>query len=153
MAAAVLLRIRDDLGAVDRVLGANLVFGVFDWGLPPSQRGHRPHDGPDILDPDGIRFFVECYLPGRTAEERRAPEISPAFADLRGLPPLLCSVGTTDHLVDDTLMLAARAAAADTEVELFVAPEMPHGFMAFPCAITAAWARTTDAWFARVLAG
>jgi len=36
MAAAVLLRIRDELGAVDRVDGANLVYGVHDWGRPPS---------------------------------------------------------------------------------------------------------------------
>ena len=153
MAGAVLLRIRDELHAIDRVLGANLVFGVFDWGRSPSQRGFRPHAGPDLLDPDGIQFFQECYLPGLTDDERRDPGISPAYADLRGLPPLLCSVGSTDHLLDDTLLLAARAAAAGTDVELFVAPDMPHGFMAFPCGITRAWAAITDAWFTRVLAG
>jgi acetyl esterase len=153
MAGAVLLRIRDELQAIDRVLGANLVFGVFDWGRSPSQRGLRPHTGPDLLDPDGIQFFQECYLPGLTDDQRRDPGISPGYADLRGLPPLLCTVGSTDHLVDDTLLLAARAAAAGTDVELFVAPDMPHGFMAFPCGITRAWAATTNAWFTRVLAG
>lgn len=151
MAAAVLLRIRDELGAIDRVLGANLVFGVFDWGGSPSQRGVRPHEGPDLLDPEGIRFFQDCYVPGLTDDERRDPAISPAFADLRGLPPLRLSVGTTDHLLDDTLVLASRAAAAGNETDLFVAPEMPHGFQAFPCGITRAWATTTDEWFARVL--
>jgi acetyl esterase len=151
MAAAVLLRIRDELDAAGRVLGANLVFGVYDWGRSPSQRGLRPHDGPDVLDPEGIAFFQECYLPGCTDDERRDPSISPAYADLRGLPPLLCSVGTTDHLLDDTLMLAARAAAAGTDVELFVAPDMPHGFMAFPCGITTAWAAVTNSWFSRLL--
>ncbi|MFA5885939.1 MAG: alpha/beta hydrolase fold domain-containing protein [Acidimicrobiia bacterium] len=153
MAGAVLLRIRDELDAADRVLGANLVFGVFDWGRSPSQRGLRPHAGPDLLDPDGIRFFQDCYLPGLTDDECRDPGISPAYADLRGLPSLLCTVGSTDHLLDDTLLLAARATAAGTDVELFVAPDMPHGFMAFPCGITRAWAATTDAWFTRVLAG
>src|SRR5256885_14386034 len=78
MAAAVVLRIRDELGAIDQVDGANLVFGVYDWGRSPSQRGVRPHDGPDILDPDGIEFFSDCYLPGRTDDERRDPAISPA---------------------------------------------------------------------------
>jgi len=152
MAAAVLLRIRDELDAIDRVLGANLVYGVYDWGRSPSQRGVRPHAGPDVLDPEGIEFFTDCYVPGRTDDERRDPAISPAFADLRGLPSLLCSVGSADHLLDDTLLLAARAAAADTPVELFVAPEMPHGFGAFPCGITTAWQATTHAWFTRVLA-
>ena len=153
MAAAVLLRIRDELDAVDRVLGANLLYGVYDWGRSPSQRGLRPHAGPDVLDPEGIDFFTDCYVPGLSDDERRDPAISPAYADLRGLPPLLCSVGSTDHLLDDTLLLASRAAAADTPVDLFVAPEMPHGFGAFPCGITTAWQAVSQAWFTRILAG
>jgi acetyl esterase/lipase len=152
MAAAILLRVRDELGAIERFVGANLVFGVYDFGRSPSQRGLRPHDGPDVLDPDAIHFFAECYLPGRSDEERRDPAISPAFADLRRLPPALMSVGTTDHLLDDTLVLASRWTAAGNQVELFVAPDMPHGFMFFPCSITTRWAEQTDQWFARVLA-
>jgi acetyl esterase len=151
MAVAVLLRIRDELDAADRVSGANLVFGVYDFGRSPSQRGRRPHDGPDLLDPERIRFFWDCYLPGKSDEERRDPAISPAFADLRGLPPALCSVGTTDHMIDDTLMLATRYAASGNETELFVAPDMPHGFMAFACGITTAWNKATREWFSRVL--
>jgi acetyl esterase len=152
MTAAVLLRVRDELDAADRVLGANLVFGVYDWGRSPSQRGLRPHDGPDVLDPDGIQWFTECYVPDMTDDERRDPAISPAFADLHGLPPALFSVGSTDHLVDDTLMMAARYAAAGNDTQLFVAPDLPHGFMAFPCGITTAWQQTTHAWVTRVLA-
>jgi acetyl esterase/lipase len=152
MAGAVLLRVRDELHAIDRFIGANLVFGVYDWGRSASQRGQRAHDGPDVLDPEGIRFFVDCYLPGRSDEERRDPKISPAFADLHGLPPALMSVGTCDHLLDDTLLLASRWAAADGDVELFVAPDMPHGFMFFPCAITARFADVTARWLERVLA-
>src|SRR5262245_6504778 len=151
MAAAVLLRVRDELGAADRFDGANLVFGVYDWGRSPSARGIRPHMGPDLLDPEGMRVFNECYLPGRSDEERRDPTISPAFADLRDLPPLLLSVGTGDHLLDDTLLLAARSAAAGNEVELFVAPDMPHGFNFFPCALTARWAERTKRWFDEIL--
>jgi len=152
MAAIVLLRIRDELHAAERVLGANLVFGVYDWGRSPSQRGVRPHDGPDVLSPDNILWFTECYLPDRTDDERRDPAVSPAFADLSNLPPALFSVGSTDHLVDDTLMMAARYAAYGNDTELFVAPDMPHGFMAFPCGITAAWQQVTHAWITRVLA-
>lgn len=151
LGAAVSLRIRDELDAIDRVAGANLVFGVHDWGRSPSQRGIRPHDGQDVLGPDDITFFTDCFLPGMTDDERRHPAVSPAFADLRGLPPALMSVGTTDHLLDDTLMLSARWAAAGNEVELFVAPDMPHGFMAYPCAMTDAWLRVTRAWFADIL--
>jgi acetyl esterase len=152
MSAIVLLRIRDELHAADRVDGANLVFGVYDWGRSPSQRGIRPTPGADLLDPVGIEFFTECYLPGLSDDERRDPSISPAFADLRGLPPALMSVGTADHLVDDTLTLAARWAAAGNEVELLVLPEMPHGFMAVPCEMTNHWNKKTLQWFADILA-
>jgi acetyl esterase len=148
MAAAVLLRLRDVPGALDRVVGANLVFGVLDWGRSPSQRGLRASAGPDMLTPEGIDHFCECYLPGLTDDERRSPEISPAFADLHGLPPALVSVGTADHLLDDSLLFAGRYAAAENEVELFVAPDMPHGFQAFPCGITSAWVATFDRWLA-----
>jgi len=152
MSAAVLLRARDELRAADRFLGANLVFGVYDWGRSPSQRGVLPHDGPDVLVEEDVAFIAECYLPGRTDEERRDPAISPAFADLRGLPPALMSVGTCDHLLDDTLMLASRWAVAGNPVELFVAPDMPHGFTFFPCAMTRRFAGVTTAWFTRILA-
>lgn len=152
MAAAVVLRLRDDLDAMDRVLGADLVFGVHDWGMSPSQRGDRISDGPDMLTPEGMALFGDCYLPGLTSEERRAPHISPLYADLRGLCPAFLSVGTADHLCDDTLMLAPRWAAAGNATELFVAPDMPHGFQAFPCGITSAWAAARFDWIARLLA-
>jgi acetyl esterase/lipase len=152
LAALVTLRIRDELQAIERVAGADLVFGVYDWGRSPSQRGIRPSDQPDILDPDGIVFFTECYLPGRTDDERRDPAISPAFADLRGLPPARFSVGTADHLLDDTLMLSARWAAAGNEADLWVGPDLPHGFVWFPCELSKRWLLNTDEWFARILA-
>jgi acetyl esterase len=148
MAAAVLLRIRDELGAIDRVAGATLAYGLHDWGRSPSQRGLRAHEGPDMLTPEGIEFIAEGYLPGRSDEARRDPAISPAYAGLRGLPPALLSVGTCDHLLDDTLMLASRWAAVNGNAELFVAPDMPHEFPGFPCGITTAWSTRTNEWIA-----
>jgi acetyl esterase len=65
-------------------------------------------------------------------EERRAPDISPLFADLRGLPPALFTVGTLDPLLDDTLFMDARWRAAGGRTELRVWPEAIHGFNAFP---------------------
>ncbi|MGI9604240.1 MAG: alpha/beta hydrolase [Acidimicrobiales bacterium] len=154
MTAATLLRVRDNLGAIDRFLGANLVFGVYDWGRSPSQRGIRPTDAPDLLSPGGIEFFTECYLPGRTDDERRHPLISPAFADLSAMPPALLTVGTADHLLDDTLMLAGRSAAHENTVELHVLPDAPHGFYMFgDTDMARLHHRRTHAWFDQVLAG
>jgi acetyl esterase/lipase len=146
MTAVVALRVRDELGAIDHVKGLNLVFGVYDWGGSPSQRGMRPHEGFDVLSPEGTQFVADCFLPGMTDSERRVPEISPAFADLRGLPPCFVSVGTCDHLLDDSLLFASRAAAAGVEVDLCVLPEMPHAFQVFPCGITKLWAERQADW-------
>ena len=147
MAAAVALRIRDELDAIDRVIGLELVFGVHDWGRSPSQRGLRPHRGPDLLEPSGIEFFCDLYLPGRTDDERRDPAISPAFADLTGMPPARFSVGTGDHLCDDTLFMASRYVAAGSPAELWVGPDLPHGFMWFPCELTKRWQSHMSDWF------
>jgi acetyl esterase/lipase len=140
------LRVRDELHAIDRVDGLNLIFGVYDWGGTPSQRGMRAHDGFDVLDPEGIEFVTECYLPGRSTDERRSPDVSPAYADLHDLPPCFVSVGACDHLLDDSLLFAARAAAAGVDVDLFVAPDMPHAFFAFDCGITRRWFEHQGAW-------
>jgi acetyl esterase len=148
LSVAAALRIRDELGAIDWVDGLNLTFGVYDFGRSPSQRGQRAHDGFDVLSPQAARLIGEWYLPGRTDDERRAPEISPAFADLRGLPPCFVSVGTCDHLLDDSLLFAARASAAEVDVELFVLPDMPHGFQMFDCGIIRAWGQRQHEWMA-----
>jgi len=148
LSAAVALRIRDEVHAIDRVDGLNLTYGIYDFGGTPSQRGLRASDGFDMLSPEFIRLVTDCYLPGRTNEARQAPQISPAHADLRGLPPCFVSVGTCDHLVDDSLLFAARAAAAGVDVELFVLPELPHAFQMFDCGITRAWTAAQTAWLA-----
>jgi acetyl esterase/lipase len=153
LAAAVLLRIRDELGAVDRVAGANLVYGVYDWGPNASHLGLRATGGPDLTSPQSMTVCAEAYLPGRTDSQLRDPVVSPAFADLHGLPPALLSAGTSDHLLDDTLLLASRWSAAGGDVELFVGPDLPHGFDHFPCELTRRWTQRTAEWFDRVLRG
>ncbi len=131
-AALTLLRVRDELGAIDRFQGANLAFGVYDLGGTPASRGHRPSDAPDILDLDTLSFIHQCYLPGRTPEDARVPEISPLYADLRDLPPALFTVGSADHLLDDSLFMAARWAVYGNEAELAVYPDCVHAFTGFP---------------------
>jgi acetyl esterase/lipase len=50
------------------------------------------------------------------------PDISPLYADLKGLCPALFSVGTKDALLDDTLFMHARWVAAGNDAELAVYP-------------------------------
>jgi acetyl esterase/lipase len=57
--------------------------------------------------------------------------ISPIFAELSGLPPLVIQAGTYEVLLDDAVRLAQRAAAADVAVTLDLTPEVPHVFQNF----------------------
>lgn len=143
------LRVRDRLRAADRLLGLNLVFGWYDVNGTPSQRGNGGH--PDMLDPAGLRFMVDCFTPGLAEEARRAPDISPLFADLAGLPPSLISVGSLDHLRDDSLFLAPLLACAGVDVELQVYPDSPHGFQLLPSKMAAAFNERCERWIARVM--
>ena len=134
-AALTLLAIRDDLQAIDRVRGANLVFGVYDLSGTPSNLGARPSDVPDILDEELSTFVIDCYLPGLSRLEARDPRVSPLYAGLSDLPPALFTVGTADHLLDDSLFMAARWQAHGSPAELAVYPDCIHGFVGFPIAL------------------
>jgi monoterpene epsilon-lactone hydrolase len=57
--------------------------------------------------------------------------ISPIFADLSGLPPLIIQAGTHEVLLDDAVRLARQAATADVEVTLDITPRVPHVFQAY----------------------
>ncbi|MFP5070089.1 alpha/beta hydrolase fold domain-containing protein [Pseudonocardia nantongensis] len=61
-------------------------------------------------------YFLEAYL-GHVAD-RTLPDVSPVFGDLRGLPPVLLTVGRADVLLEDNLAMAARFSAAGNEVDL-----------------------------------
>jgi acetyl esterase/lipase len=127
LAALTLLRMRDRYGYTG-FRGANLVYGVFDLSMTPSQRafGNRRL----VLRTIDMQQFYNAFLP--TVTDRQAPHISPLYADLAGLCPALFTIGTQDALVDDTLFMHARWVAAGNEAELAVYPGGAHGFTLFP---------------------
>src|SRR5205807_1545172 len=57
--------------------------------------------------------------------------ISPIFADLSGLPPLVIQAGSNEVLLDDAVRLAGRAGADDVAVTLDITPGVPHVFQAY----------------------
>jgi len=70
--------------------------------------------------------LADAYL-GTTAD-RRAAWISPLFANLTGLPPMLIQVGSDETLLDDAVRLAAAAGAEDVAVTLEIWPHMIHAW-------------------------
>lgn len=143
-----LLRLRD-LHGLTPYHAAVLTAGCFDLGLTPSAMkatGERL-----ILDRRDIEMFARHFLV--RGGDLKDPDISPLYADLHGMPPALFSVGTRDALIDDSLYMAARWAAAGCAAELAVFPGGCHVFQAFPSALTEASLARIDHFLARHLTG
>jgi acetyl esterase len=110
--------------------GVNLICGAYDLGMTPSQRAFG--DTRLVLRTTDIGQFYNAFLPMVT--ERRTADISPLYADLKGLCPALFTIGTADPLLDDSLFMYGRWIAAANPAELAIYPGAPHGFTAFPTA-------------------
>lgn len=76
----------------------------------------------------GLAASRDTYV---TGGDVAAPTVSPLFANLAGLPPLLIQVGTAELLLDDSTELAANARQAGVDVTLEVWEDMIHVFQAF----------------------
>ena len=146
LAAVTILRLRDRYGYTGW-RGANLVYGAYDLSMTPSQRQFG--DTRLVLRTSDMRQFYNAFLPDIT--ERRVPDISPLYADLKGLCPAWFSVGTKDALLDDTLFMHARWVAAGNPAELAIYPGGAHGFTLFPNALAQSAAAAMDAFLNRVL--
>ncbi|HKU21087.1 MAG TPA: alpha/beta hydrolase [Terriglobales bacterium] len=81
-----------------------------------------------LLTRHGLQQFADWYLGG---QDPRNPLVSPLYADLQGLPPLLIQVGTSEILLDDALRLEQRARAAGVKVSLSLYEDMPHVWHVF----------------------
>jgi len=81
-----------------------------------------------LLSREALQARVSDYTAGQDAA---LGLISPIFADLSGLPPLIIQAGTHEVLLDDALRLAQRAATADVALTLDVTPGVPHVFQAY----------------------
>ena len=81
-----------------------------------------------LLSREALQTRVTDYTSGQDAT---LGLISPIFADLSGLPPLIIQAGTHEVLLDDAVRLARQAATADVEVTLDITPGVPHVFQAY----------------------
>lgn len=72
------------------------------------------------------------------------PLVSPLFADLKGLPPLLAQVGDRETVLDDSRDFVARARGAGVDATLQVWDHMIHVFQQFPAQLPEARAAIDD---------
>jgi len=148
LSAITLLRMRDRHG-FSGFSAANLVYGAYDYSMTPSQRQFG--DRRLVLRTVDIEKFRDAYLPG-LQQDLLDPDISALYADLKGLPPALFTIGTEDALLDDSLFMYSRHVAAGNQAELAIYPGGAHGFNAYPLAIASQANARMDAFLARLTA-
>jgi len=84
----------------------------------------------DAVDPIIHKAYlselVEAYLPA--GMNTNDPRVSPLYADLRGFPPVMIQVGSTETLLDDAVRFARAAGHADVSVTMEIWPHMIHAW-------------------------
>ena len=89
---------------------------------------HEPPAGDPLLHPKWAAQALALYCPAGLAPDD--PGMSPQYADLQGLAPLLIQVGEDEILLNDSLRFADKAKAAGVDVRLQRYPDLWHVFQA-----------------------
>lgn len=147
LAVATLLKRRDQGEAP--MCGAVLTFGVFSaiYDLPSMK---AMWDRQLVLSGPIMQQFSDAYAPRR---DLRHPYISPLYADLKGMPPAIFSVGTLDHLYSDTILMAEAWRRAGNECQIHEYVDGFHGFTGYPIAIARRAHSTINQWLGAKVSG
>jgi len=124
---AIELLIAEKADGLTMPAAALLLSPMTDLTVTGSSFAVKEHAVPAITA-QAIRTRAADYQAGTDPAD---PLVSPIFADLSGLPPLLIQAGSHEVLLDDATRLAAKAAADDVAVTLDITPGVPHVFQAF----------------------
>jgi monoterpene epsilon-lactone hydrolase len=81
-----------------------------------------------VLNPAALAKAADWYRGDIPLDD---PRVSPLFADLAGLPPMLIQAATGEILTSDSERLAERAAAAGIDVELEIYEGLLHDFQLY----------------------
>lgn len=85
-------------------------------------------DADPMLKAPWLNAFAERYAGDQPLDH---PGISPLFADVSDLPPMLVQVGSDEILLSDSTRLVEAVRAAGGLIDLDVKPNMWHVFQAF----------------------
>src|SRR5262245_10381251 len=105
---------------------AVLIYGCYAPSCD-SESNRRFGGGDYLLTTARMRWYWKNYL--GPAGEGAVSGATPLRVNLAGLPPLYLNAAGLDPLLDDTLELARRLAAAGVPFRLDVHPGVVHGFM------------------------
>jgi acetyl esterase/lipase len=120
-----LVKLRDE--GIPLPAGAILFSPATDLALTgESAITNAPTD--PILADLGIFWWNECYLAGA---DPFSPEVSPLYADLTGLPPLLVQVSTSEMLYDDARRFVESAKKVGVNAILQTWDDTLHEFQIY----------------------
>jgi acetyl esterase len=122
LALAALIARRD--AGLRTLAGAALYYGCY---APDFSTGSHAAfgDGPYLLTTVNMRWYWRSFL-GDLPDETTSLA-APLRAELSGLPPLYLAAAGLDPLRDDTLLIAARLAAAGVDFRCDHVPGVVHG--------------------------
>jgi acetyl esterase/lipase len=104
--------------------GAVCISPWTDLALTGASIQNNQHCDP-VLSPDALERYAQDYANGHS---RTLTGISPHYANLQDLPPLLIQVGTQEILLDDAARFANKAQKANVNVTLEIWDGMFHNF-------------------------
>jgi acetyl esterase/lipase len=125
LTAAVLIALRE--GGLPMPAAGACISPWFDLALSGETMTSKVDVDP-MCKPDLLAPMAAAYVAGG---DLRAPTVSPLYADLAGLPPLLVQVGTAETLLDDARRFARRAERQGVDATLEVWDDMIHVWHAF----------------------
>lgn len=88
----------------------------------------RNADSEPMLSRAKLELFVNSYVGDASKQD---PIVSPVFADLHDLPPMLVHVGSDELLLSDSQTITDHAKRDNVDVALFVGEGLWHGWHFF----------------------
>ncbi len=120
LALSLLIQIRDK--GLSHPAAGSLISPWTDLTCSGDSMGYNARKDP-LFRPSMLMWNSKYYCGGN---DKANPKISPFFADLKGLPPLLLQVGSTEVLLDDSRRVHEKITSFGGSSKLDVWPKMVH---------------------------
>lgn len=108
----------------------NCLILISPWTTAETSMPSRSYNASrDLILGRGTPLYESVKNPAYAkGHSKKDWHISPLYADLKGLPPMLIQVGGYELFLDESLALAKKAVADNVKVTLTVYPAMSHDF-------------------------
>ena len=120
-----LVKLRND--GIPLPAGGVCLSPATDWANSDESFFENAETDPVLAD-IGLFWWIPAFLAGADPGD---PLVSPVYADLKGLPPLLLQASTSEMLFSGCKRLVDQAKAAGVNVTLQTWEGMPHVFQSF----------------------